>query len=156
MTVASGAVDGCLSCEIVSAETATEGGVVLETEHFHAHQDVAYPVPGFVIVASRRHVRALDELNDCEAADLMATLRRIRAAQRATLGLHAVYYFYNEDTRHHLHVWMIPRHPWMAAFGQSIESVRPALQHARDTVTPAQLGDVRTAVGLLRDALISS
>ncbi len=152
MTVASGPVDGCLSCEIVGAETATEG-TVLETAHVHAHQDVAYPVPGFVIVASRRHVRALDELDDHEAADLMAALRSIRAAQRTALGVESVYYFYNEDTRHHLHVWMIPRHPWMATFGQSVESVRPALQHARETVTPSRLSEVREAVGLLRDAL---
>ena len=29
---------------------------------------------------------------------------------------------------------MVPRHPWMARFGRSIESVRPALKHARDVL----------------------
>jgi hypothetical protein len=52
----------CLSCAIVAGRTATVGGVILETPHFHAHQDYKYPIPGFVILATKRHVRCMDEL----------------------------------------------------------------------------------------------
>jgi diadenosine tetraphosphate (Ap4A) HIT family hydrolase len=53
----------CLSCEIVQGGRQLIGGLILETAHYHAHQDVTYPVPGQVIVASKRHVRNLDELS---------------------------------------------------------------------------------------------
>lgn len=144
----------CLSCAVVRGEKEPPGGTILETEFFHAHQDVAYPVPGLVILASRRHLLCLDELTDKEATDYITLLRRIRKAQREVLGIEHVYYFYNEDTTHHFHTWMVPRYDWMRAFGRSVESLRPILLHARTTMTdqthPALVVE---SVRRLRDAL---
>jgi hypothetical protein len=36
----------CLSCAILTGELQPLGEAILETTFFHAHQDVAYPVPG--------------------------------------------------------------------------------------------------------------
>lgn len=122
----------CLSCAITSGLVEPDGGVIVETEHFHAHQDVAYPIKGLVILASKRHVYGLDELSEEEMIDYMNLIRRIRKAQRDVLGIEHVYYFYNEDTSHHFHTWMVPRYEWMYEFGRSVESVRPVLLHARN------------------------
>jgi diadenosine tetraphosphate (Ap4A) HIT family hydrolase len=144
----------CLSCQIVRGEAAPHVRPILETEHFHAHQDIAYPVPALVIVAARRHVRCLDELTDAETNELLPLMRRIRSAQRTGLGIEHVYYFYNEDTKHHFHIWMVPRYPWMQQFGRSIESVRPALLHARDHMSgPTLMADVEQAAETLRKTL---
>ena len=141
----------CLSCEIVQGGRQLIGGPILETAHYHAHQDVTYPVPGQVIVASKRHVRNLDELSVGELKELLPILVKIRAAQRAILDIETVYYFYNEDTTHHFHVWMVPRHGWMKQFGRSIQAVRPALLHARAEMTSrAHITEVRRAVEMLR------
>jgi diadenosine tetraphosphate (Ap4A) HIT family hydrolase len=129
-------------------------GTILETSLFHAHQDIAYPIPGFVILASKRHFCALDELTVEEAIEFSKLVRTIRAAQRETLGIETVYCFYNEDTNHHFHLWMMPRYPWMRAFGRSIESVRPALVHARQTMSTDQhRAEVEHAAYKLRDTL---
>ncbi|PEF34471.1 diadenosine tetraphosphate hydrolase, partial [Bacillus sp. AFS094228] len=102
-----------------------DGGVIVETEYFHAHQDVAYPIKGLVILASKRHIKCFDELNDLEKVDYINLLSKIRKAQREVLGIEHVYYFYNKDTTHHFHTWMVPRYEWMYDFGRSVESVRP-------------------------------
>ena len=126
----------------------------METEYFHAHQDIAYPIPGLVIVASRRHLYSLDELTPKEAAKFIELVQRIRSAQRKVLGIEHVYYFYNEDTTHHFHLWMVPRYSWMAAFGRSVESLRPALEHAREMMSsPGDLGFVEECVSRLRQEL---
>ena len=144
----------CLACAIVRGDRVPPGGAILETAFFHAHQDVAYPVPGFVILAAKRHLRALDELTPQEAQEFITLVRRIRQAQRAALGIEQVYYFYNEDTAHHFHAWLMPRYPWMAAFGRSVESVRPALRHAQATLTSeADHAAVVAAVDRLRTFL---
>jgi diadenosine tetraphosphate (Ap4A) HIT family hydrolase len=144
----------CLSCEVVQRNRDVLGGAILETAHFHAHQDVAYPIPGLVILAARRHFYCLDELSDEEANDLMALLRRIRKAQRQALGIDHVYYFYNEDTSHHFHMWLVPRYEWMSQFGKSVQAVRPSLVHARDHMATAEnLVEVRRCVEHLRTAL---
>ncbi len=53
----------CLSCGLVEPT----GGVIYEDEYFHAHQDVAYQIPGLVILASKRHFYRMDERTAAEA-----------------------------------------------------------------------------------------
>jgi len=98
----------CLSCEIVSGRRISGGAPLYETECFHAHQDVAYPIPGCVIVASKRHFKSLAEMSSRETETFLPTVKAIRAAQ-AEIGIDVVYYFYNEDTKHHFNFWMVPR-----------------------------------------------
>jgi diadenosine tetraphosphate (Ap4A) HIT family hydrolase len=143
----------CLSCAIVTGKRECLG-TILETKNFHAHQDVAYPIPGLVIVAAKRHVKCLDELSEPEAAELIQVIHRIRGQQRTRLGIEQVYYFYNEDTTHHFHIWMVPRLNWMQGFGRSVESLRPVLVYARDHMkTPENLAEVVRCVAVLRSSL---
>lgn len=144
----------CLSCELVSGLKKSTGGTIHETSLFHAHQDFAYPIPGLVILAAKRHFYCMDELSSEEADELMSLLRRIRKAQRQALGIDHVYYFYNEDTSHHFHVWMVPRYGWMHQFGKSVQAVRPSLIHSREHMaTESNLQEVQRCVASLREAL---
>ena len=134
LTLANGSVVEveCLSCALTSGLIEPDGGVVYETEYFHAHQDVAYPIKGLIILASKRHIKCFDELTEEEQLDYIHVLSKIRKAQRKVLGIEYVYYFYNEDTTHHFHTWLVPRYEWMYEFGRSVESVRPVLLYARN------------------------
>ncbi|WP_445486626.1 HIT family protein [Niallia sp. 03133] len=144
----------CLSCAITSGVIHPDGGVITETEYFHAHQDVAYPIEGLVILASKRHIKCLDELTEEEMTEYILLLTKIRKAQREVLGIEYVYYFYNEDTSHHFHTWMVPRYEWMNVFGRSIESVRPALLHARNNRNMEKhVKKVENAIGKLKKEL---
>ncbi|NMH68163.1 diadenosine tetraphosphate hydrolase [Bacillus sp. RO3] len=128
----------CLSCALTRGLIEPDGGVVMETDYFHAHQDVAYPIRGLIILASKRHITCFDELTEEEKLDYINSLTRIRKAQRDVLGIDYVYYFYNEDTTHHFHTWMVPRYEWMYEFGRSVESVRPVLLHARNEMNDGE------------------
>lgn len=147
----------CLSCAITSGQITPDGGVIYETEHFHAHQDVAYPIRGLVILAAKRHIKAFDELTETEKLDYITTLTKIREAQRKILGIDSVYYFYNEDTTHHFHTWMVPRYEWMYSFGRSVESLRPVLKHAREHMNKGKnVEEVLEGIGALREELKKS
>ena len=147
-------LETCLSCQIVSGQQTTLGDVIAETAFFHAHQDFAYPVPGLVIVASKRHFNCLDEFTEEEAGDFIHFTIEIRKAQRQVLDVRHVYYFYNEDTRHHFHLWMVPRYDWMEVFGRSVDSLRPALVHVRDTMSsPKELAHVAAIAKALNEHL---
>ncbi|KKI92912.1 diadenosine tetraphosphate hydrolase [Bacillus sp. SA1-12] len=144
----------CLSCALTSGVIEPDGGVVMETDYFHAHQDVAYPIKGLIILASKRHFTCFDELTEAEKLDYINTLSRIRHAQRKVLRIDYVYYFYNEDTTHHFHTWMVPRYEWMEKFGRSVESVRPVLLHARNEMnTEENSREVMNALNALREEL---
>lgn len=144
----------CLSCALTTGLIEPDGGVVYETKYFHAHQDVAYPIKGLIILASKRHIKSFDELTEEEKLDYIQALTRIRQAQREVLNIEYVYYFYNEDTTHHFHTWMVPRYEWMYEFGRSVESVRPTLLHARNHMNDSKnKEEVMTAIGLLKKEL---
>jgi diadenosine tetraphosphate (Ap4A) HIT family hydrolase len=144
----------CLSCALTSGLIEPDGGVIIETEYFHAHQDVAYPIEGLVIFASKRHIKCLDELTENERLDYINIMTLIRKAQREVLGIEYVYYFYNEDTTHHFHTWMVPRYDWMNEFGRSVESIRPVLLHARNHRNTVENNQkVMKAIEGLRNAL---
>lgn len=144
----------CLSCALTSGLIEPDGGVVFETKYFHAHQDVAYPIMGLIILASKRHIKSFDELTEVEKTEYIQALTRIRKAQREVLNIEYVYYFYNEDTTHHFHTWMVPRYEWMYEFGRSVESVRPALLHARNYMNDTKnIEEVMTAIDLLKQEL---
>ncbi|AMX00015.1 HIT family protein [Rummeliibacillus stabekisii] len=140
----------CLSCALTSGLIEPDGGVVIEIDHFHAHQDVAYPIKGLIILASKRHIKCFDELTEAEKMDYINLLTKIRKAQREVLGIENVYYFYNEDTTHHFHTWMVPRYEWMYQFGRSVESVRPVLLHARNNMNSGEnIKEVMNAINAL-------
>lgn len=144
----------CLSCALTSGVMEPDERVITETEYFHAHQDVAYPIKGLVILASKRHFTSFDEMTEEEKMDYITVLIKIRKAQRNVLGIEYVYYFYNEDTTHHFHTWMVPRYEWMYQFGRSIESVRPVLLHARNEMnTKEHNEEIREAIQKLRKEL---
>lgn len=122
----------CLSCALTSGLITPTGGVIYESNNFHVHQDVAYPIRGLVILASKRHFYCMDELSEEEQLEYISLIHKIRSEQRSRLGIDKVYYFYNEDTTHHFHLWMVPRYEWMKQLGNSVESLRPVLLHARN------------------------
>lgn len=94
-------------------------------------------------------------MNAAETLEFLPTIQKIRLTQEK-IGIEFVYYFYNEDTKHHFNFWMVPRYPWMSQFGKSIEAVRPALLHARARMNSEQeLTAVAKAAAKLRQCLSS-
>ena len=142
----------CLSCALTSGLIEPDGGGVYETEYFHAHQDIAYPIKGLIILASKRHIKCFDELTEEEQFDYIRVLSKIRKAQRKALGIEYVYYFYNEDTTHHFHTWLVPRYEWMYEFGRSVESVRPVLLHARNQMNDEE--NMREVIAAIKEITI--
>ncbi|MDO8566316.1 MAG: diadenosine tetraphosphate hydrolase [Candidatus Moranbacteria bacterium] len=132
-------------------------GLVLTTELFHCHQDYANPIPGFVILTPRRHIKSFDEFTDEEATEFIALVRKIRKAQREVLGIETIYFVQEESTKHHFHVWFMPCYEWMndvEKFGDRISSVRPASRYARENMkTPEIIAEVKVAAEKLRNFL---
>ena len=162
----------CLSCALTSGLIEPDGGVVLKTPATYDSRlrgggvspilnrnlmhirMVAYPIKGVIMLASKRHIKCFDELTEKERIDYIDLLSKIRNAQRKVLEIEHVYYFYNEDTTHHFHTWMVPRYEWMYEFGRSIESVRPVLVHSRNNMnTEENLEEVRPVIKSLTKEL---
>ncbi len=101
----------CLACRIVEGETVVPGGLVVRDEHFTVHglADPS-PLPGWVVVTSNRHVRAIYDLDDVEAAALGTLVVKVMRAQREVLGAEHVYALALGDVLQHAHVHLVPRY----------------------------------------------
>ncbi|MBM3199300.1 diadenosine tetraphosphate hydrolase [Candidatus Woesearchaeota archaeon] len=121
------------------------------TKHFNAHQDYETPIPGFIIVASKRHVLSLSEFSDAEQKEFIRLIRALREGMRQTLKVKYVYLFQNEDTKHHFHLWMFPRLGWMDRFGKGINSVEPIVKYAQKNMkTKDNLKKIEESVKKMR------
>lgn len=135
---------GCLGCAMQKGEVEGRGGSIAQTKHFDAHQDYEIPIPGFMILASKRHLQSVDEFTDEEREDFIDFLCKLRKTMRRACGIQIVYLIQEEDTSHHFHVWMFPMQEWLVEkFGRKIQSVRPIMEHARENLkTPENLKKV--------------
>lgn len=123
----------CIGCAIAQNKVEVRGGSVIRTEHFDVSQDFEVPIPGFMIIASTRHLRSIDDFTEAEAAEFMRILQITRKLQREVLNIDSVYLHQEEDTSDHFHLWMLPRYEWMTEkFGRKVESVRPIMDYARN------------------------
>ncbi|QQR77267.1 MAG: diadenosine tetraphosphate hydrolase [Candidatus Moraniibacteriota bacterium] len=127
-------------------------GTVLTAKHFDAHQDFEIPIPGFIIISSRRHLQSVDEFTDEEKLDFIDILIAVRAGMRKVLDIDVIYLVQEEDTSHHFHVWIFPRYKWMSEkFGKKVSSLRPIMEYARENLkTTENLKDVEEAITKLK------
>lgn len=147
----------CLGCAIVNHQIDNPGAII-ETEHFNVHQDIIIPIPGFVVMASKRHIDSVADLTPEEQHDFIQSTVRIRKTLNDVLGINEVYLIQAETSDHrdgHFHLWFFPRYPWMQEqFGRSIESVRPIMEYARQNLkTPENIEAVNQSVQKLKSAL---
>ena len=104
----------CVTCELLARRDRGEAPL-WDCIHRTAHWDVVHSyntsLPGWLVLVARRHVAAIDELSDEEAAELGLLLRRVSAALRQVTGCLKTYVVqFAEQAEHpHVHFHVIPR-----------------------------------------------
>ena len=147
----------CIACSIQAGEVENPGAIA-KSEYFVAEQDYEFPIPGFVILVSKRHLQSVDEFTEAEQQDFIKFLCRLRLGMRKALDIEHVYIVQEEDTTtSHFHVWLFPRYQWMKdKFGRKIESVKPIMEFARGNLkTETNLQAVDTATQKLQQFFLS-
>ncbi|HLL55598.1 MAG TPA: HIT family protein [Myxococcaceae bacterium] len=101
----------CLACSIVAGGVRPQGGVIARHEGLvlHGFADPS-PIPGWVVLTTERHARALYELDHAEATALGPFAARVMRAQREVLGAEHVYAFAIGDALLHFHLHLVPRY----------------------------------------------
>ncbi len=144
----------CLGCSLHRGDRNTIGGVIAASHHFEVRQDYAVPIPGFMIIASKRHVKSLDEFSKEERADFIEFVCAVRLQMRRCLNAQEVT-MVQEENSGHFHLWLFPWYAWMQPFGNSVAAMkaimRYAQEHFRDQVYE---NEVRCVAEKLKIALV--
>jgi diadenosine tetraphosphate (Ap4A) HIT family hydrolase len=84
-------VEGCLSCDLRAGRRPCPGGTIEETDRWVVQHCVGPLGVGTLIVAAKRHVVHVWELDEEEATELGPLLRRIAGAVAEVFDPHQVY-----------------------------------------------------------------
>ena len=57
----------CIACAIQKGEVELPVERVAETKHFVVEQDFEFPIEGFLIIASKRHISSIMDFNSSKA-----------------------------------------------------------------------------------------
>ena len=121
----------CVGCSIGCAEMIPPGGIIKETENFCVNQDPEIPIEGFFIIASKKHIKSITELNLDEMLELSTLIYETRNAIKK-IGKNEDITIIQEERSGHLHIWLFPRYQWMnEKFDNSISSIRDIMDYAR-------------------------
>jgi histidine triad (HIT) family protein len=100
----------CLACRIVAGEVRPAGGIVWRGEGLTVHGLAdPCPIPGWLVLTTDRHARALYDLEAEELARVAPLAARVMRAQRTALGAEHVYAFAIGDVLRHFHLHLVPR-----------------------------------------------
>ncbi|HEX8947293.1 MAG TPA: HIT domain-containing protein [Candidatus Paceibacterota bacterium] len=151
----------CIACAIQSGQVALPVERIAETEYFVAEQDLEHPIEGFVIIASKRHIKSFTELSAEEQKDMMALLVACRNVMRTELGIHEVTLIQEEGgatSSSHFHIWLFPWLPWMdeRGYAHKVQNVILIMKEAKGAPrTPEQEQRLTEAAAKLKKALSS-
>ncbi len=123
----------CIACSIQNEEIALPVERIAETRHFVAEQDFEYPIEGFIIIASKRHIKSILEFTNEEQADFTQFLIKCRKAMKEKLGIDTITIVQEEtSSSSHFHVWMFPWLPWMSEYKKKVSNVMKIMDIAKE------------------------
>lgn len=148
----------CIACGIQSGSVNLPVERIAETEHFFLEQDFEWPIEGFLIVASKRHVFCLDELNEKETEECFDLVRKARKTLREVIGTEYITLVLHEKTpTSHFHAWIFPWHAWMfEKFSGKPHEVLDVMKFAKEHFSDEEhLKVIRTTAEKIQRALSS-
>jgi diadenosine tetraphosphate (Ap4A) HIT family hydrolase len=140
-------VEGCLACDVLAGRVEVPGGMIDETEHWHADHCLGPFGVGAVVVKAKEHVEDLWRLPDAAAQELGGFLRRISGAVVEGLGAERAYLtMWVDKPPHHVHMVVYPR--WATDDARALE-----LQRQRQDEGAPDPGEAAAAAERLRSFL---
>ena len=97
----------CMACAINKGSISVPGDFIKRTQYFFVDQDPLIPLPGFLVIASTRHIQSISEMNDMEYDELS---KLIKDTHRAIKDVTNIEYLtiIQEERSIHFHLWFFP------------------------------------------------
>jgi len=123
----------CIACAIQKNEVELPVERIGETNNFVVEQDFEWPIEGFLILASRRHIHSILDFNKDEEREFLGLLKKSRKLMKEVLGIKKVTIVQEEGSSNsHFHVWLFPWHDWMKKHGTKLQNIKEIMKYAKE------------------------
>jgi len=123
----------CLACSIANKEITPYSGIIYETNNFIVSQDIEVPIPGFLIISSKKHIRSILDFSPEELQEFIQVLFKTRDALKKVASINSITII-QKEVRPHFHLWLLPKLPWMEKFGDKLNGISDILEYARQNL----------------------
>ncbi len=109
----------CIGCALEKGLIKTVGHKILETSFFCVQQDYEIPIPGFIVISSKRHITGFADFNKNEEKEFIQLLCQLRRIMIQKLKikyidiLHAEKTIESKTNPSHFHIALLPDYSWM-------------------------------------------
>lgn len=97
----------CMGCAISNGSMLVPGDFIQKRQYFCVHQDPLIPLPGFLVIASLRHIRSIAEMGPVEYEEFSSLLKTTHDAIKKVTGIQTLTIVQEESSRH-FHLWFFP------------------------------------------------
>jgi len=141
-----------MGCAIRDESMLVPGGFIQRTQFFCVHQDPLIPLPGFLVIASTRHIQSISEMQDTEYDEFSALIRVTHHAIKEVTKVEKLTVVQEENSIH-FHLWFFP---WtlkvIERYGQpSLTKIREIMEdHKTRTVEETEWKELEKSIVMLK------
>ena len=141
----------CMGCDIVNGSIIPPGNIIYNGNSFVLAADPKVPVPGFLVVNSKRHIRSISEFTVQERIEMINLVAHAEKALKE-LNLANGIIIVQEECSKHLHVWIFPTTDWMIEkFGKGVQYLRDIFTYAQEHVNDDTIANTLECIELVRN-----
>ncbi|HJZ18582.1 MAG TPA: HIT family hydrolase [Candidatus Nanoarchaeia archaeon] len=123
----------CIACAIQKNKVKLPVERIAETRNFVLEQDFEWPIGGFLIIASKRHIHSILDFNKDEEKEFFHILKKSRKLMKDVLGIGKVTIIQEEGSSDsHFHVWLFPWYRWMKPHGSKLQDIKNLMKYAKE------------------------
>lgn len=143
----------CMSCSICNREIIPPGDIIYEGNYCILASDPEVPIPGFLIINSKKHVNSFSKLEEDERHEIIDVLCETEKALKE-LNVCKEFTIVQEERTKHLHIWIFPNYDWMTEkFGKGVSHLRDISTYATENANPDTIEEVLKVVEKVRNIL---
>lgn len=147
----------CMGCAINAGSMTAPGGFIHKTRYFCVHQDPLISLPGFLVIASSRHIQSISDMEMSEYTEFSNLLRTTHAAIKQATGIEYLT-LVQEESSSHFHLWFFP---WsqdvVEKYGKpSLARIREIMaDYKTQTIGKAEWGRLDGSIAKIRQTLLA-
>lgn len=144
----------CMGCAICNKEIIPPGDIIYDGKSCILASDPEIPIPGFLIINCKKHIRSFSELEETERYEIVDVLYKAEKALKK-LNICNEFTIVQEERSRHLHIWIFPNYDWMKEkFGKGISYLRDISSYAKENSNADNIEKVLKVVEEVRNIFI--
>jgi diadenosine tetraphosphate (Ap4A) HIT family hydrolase len=146
----------CMGCAISNGSMLVPGGMIQKTQNFCVHQDPLIPLPGFLVIASVRHIRSISEMQEFEYEEFSTLVKATHQAIREATKVEYLTII-QEESSIHFHLWFFP---WTESvteqYGQpSLTKIREIMfDYRKQAISKAEWMELRKSIEKIKTLMV--